>query len=340
MVAGAALAPLPLWNGDVIAEDRGLLPSSRVELPNEWRQVATAVNMSTGTGKTLVLPQNTFYQVTTSWGYHGADTFIGQLVLDPVIQRFPGGYFEAPTGFEALVDEAQAALERGDTATADRALRALGVSHVIVRRDLVSDESLIPVDTVGLDSAVAALPTALPVHNSTIASVYEVDVGATIQVYGGLVAFASAEAHGAAIVRDLRHDTASSSSSEVPVDGVFWQVGNGVSAAEFDMARPGRYELVRLSDPSCVRTATVTAVGPSLVFTQDLTPAIRANGALLDGPSPTVMHVDPRSVWGLEDITGLHPFEDLGDIRTTSENPEVRAWTAEGPEHARRVLRG
>ncbi|MCP3990920.1 MAG: DUF3367 domain-containing protein, partial [Actinomycetia bacterium] len=328
VVAGAALAPLPLWNGDVIAQERGMLPSARVELPDEWRQAAIAINRSEREGKTLVLPQNTFYQVTTSWGYHGVDTVISQLVLDPVIQRLPGGYFEAVVGYESLVDEAQAALEKGDTKSAARALQALGVSHVIVRRDLVSDEAG-SLDRSAIERSMTELSPEPPIHDSVVASVFAVDGGGPVQIYGDLIGVAHSDSQ-AGVVGSLALDAASTTSLGVPVDGVVWQLGNSTSAAEFDFTGSGQRELVRIDDGDEVIVSTVTADRSALLFAPVDPVELRVNDEPLDPPESAVMEVEPDAVWGLEDITGVQRLTATSEVRTTAEHSEVRAWASEG----------
>lgn len=73
-------------------------------VPHDWRVVADKVNASdTGPGKVLQLPLQPFYMVTTTWGFTGADLVPRQLVKRPVLQRMPGGYFDAPPALRAAL---------------------------------------------------------------------------------------------------------------------------------------------------------------------------------------------------------------------------------------------
>ena len=138
LLAGALAAPIPMFTGEVIPVDRSPFPSAQVDFPEEWLQLADTINSSDRPGKTLVLPLAPFYQMTTSWGFHGADLTARQLIERPVIQVLPGGYFGETAGFESLVTEVQRRLENDETDGIPRLLEALGVSHVIVRADLIT----------------------------------------------------------------------------------------------------------------------------------------------------------------------------------------------------------
>lgn len=124
----------PVWTGAVIPERREGLPGAHVRVPDAWRAVAAEVNADPLGGKALLLPVNDYYQVTTTWGFHGADGVPAQLLHRPSLQRMPGGYYGPSV--DPLLTEVQAALLRGDERRAATGLRMLGVSHVIVRRDL------------------------------------------------------------------------------------------------------------------------------------------------------------------------------------------------------------
>src|SRR5688500_529628 len=96
-LATAALAtvvyPIPLWTGSVIPDQRAYLPSAHVKVPDDWHQVATAINRTASAGKVLVLPLDDFYQMPTNWGYYGVDSIAASLIKRPVLQDPPGGYF-------------------------------------------------------------------------------------------------------------------------------------------------------------------------------------------------------------------------------------------------------
>lgn len=137
LLIASLVYPWPLYTGAVVPESRPPLPGARVELPPAWAELAAAVNDDDVPGKVVVLPLNPYYQVTTAWGYHGVDTIAQQLLHRPVLQRLPGGYFAEPAGYDGLLDGVERALVAGEGDVAVRLLHALGVSHVLIRRDLV-----------------------------------------------------------------------------------------------------------------------------------------------------------------------------------------------------------
>ncbi|MDH3680979.1 MAG: hypothetical protein OEV40_13645 [Acidimicrobiia bacterium] len=133
----AIMHPYPLLTGDVAATDRGALPSSHVAVPPAWLDLAAEVAASPAAGKVAMFPLNDYYQVTTTWGYHGTDV-IPQLFDRPVLQRLPGGYFAEIEGYEALIEAGESAILAGNSAAANRLLDALGASHLVIRRDVGS----------------------------------------------------------------------------------------------------------------------------------------------------------------------------------------------------------
>lgn len=142
LVAAAVLFGLPVLTGEVAPHDRLPLPSSRVDLPAGWQEVADQVNTDPGQGKVLVLPRLPFYQATTTWGFHGVASLPRDLFSRPTLLNLPGGYFSD----DATVNELVTAVEHGRSPeVVARALDALGVSHVVVRRDLSDAQAVKPV---------------------------------------------------------------------------------------------------------------------------------------------------------------------------------------------------
>jgi arabinofuranan 3-O-arabinosyltransferase len=156
----------PLWTGAVIPRERPLLPSAHVEVPDGWKRLAAALNAAPDGGKALVLPLADFYQMSTTWGYYGVDHVPRVLLERPTIQFLPGSYYGDLPAFGAAVRQVQSSLLHGDRAAVSPLLRSLGVSYVILRRDLKTDlpgRSHAPVDALarGLRSApgIASLPS-------------------------------------------------------------------------------------------------------------------------------------------------------------------------------------
>lgn len=174
VIVAAAVAPVALWTGDVVSDERGQLPSSRVALPDEWRDVAAVIHEANSAGKVLVLPLGSFYQLTTTWGYHGVDNVAAMLLDRPVLQRLPGGYFGAPAEFEQLLSSIEDAARKADPERLAAAARALGASHVIVRRDLTEGQISRPrLDPAVITQTLDLVEDAERIHRSSLFDVYE-----------------------------------------------------------------------------------------------------------------------------------------------------------------------
>lgn len=157
--AVAAIAyPWPLWTGAVVPQTRTGLPGARVAVPQDWHRIADVVNAAPDGGRVLVLPVNDYYQVTTTWGYHGVDQIPVQLLRRPTIQLLPGGYFDAQPAVSALVTAVQDDLLAGDFAGAYAVLGRLGVGHVIVRADVTPALAAPKMLPQRLSAALARLP--------------------------------------------------------------------------------------------------------------------------------------------------------------------------------------
>ena len=323
VVGAATLAPLPMWNGDVIADDRGLLPPSHVQVPEEWRQAAAAVNESDQVGKVLVLPQNSFYQVTTSWGYHGADTTINQLLRRPVIQRFPGGYFEATDGFEGLVNRAEGAIRNGDATSAARALQSLAVSYVVIRRDLLGDEAGSSLDTTDLVTGTALLPGAKPIHDSAVASVYQIDGGDPVKAYSHLVGVA--ETADTPRTNTLASDTITTANTDSPVDGVVWNLGNEADSVRFDLVHGGPYVVSQTMDRRQIVVSSTKVSSEMVTFEQEKL-VVQINGQPLPTATATTSKLDVTRIYGIQDINGLRRIDEVSDVHTTGLQPWVHLW--------------
>lgn len=142
LTAAAIAFGHPVLVGAVAPHDRTPLPPSRVDVPAAWTELAASVNGDDLHGKALVLPELPFYQATTTWGFHGAATLPRDLFARPTILGLPGGYFSDDPVVAGLVSTVGASR---DAATVRRALDALGVSHVVVRRDLSPAQAVHPV---------------------------------------------------------------------------------------------------------------------------------------------------------------------------------------------------
>jgi arabinofuranan 3-O-arabinosyltransferase len=184
LIAGPAIAAVPMLSGEVVR-------SEPVAIPVQWQHVADYVNTSPARGKALVLPLVDYYQIPTTWGYYGTDD-IGQLLTRPVITLNPQAYIGDTPTYSRLVREVEEALVAGEADTVANLLRVLGVSHVIVRKD-IDYESAIRQLEMQRPEAITATMTTVPdfktVIDTTVADVWEVASPSAdpVRLLGGLV---------------------------------------------------------------------------------------------------------------------------------------------------------
>jgi arabinofuranan 3-O-arabinosyltransferase len=166
--------PWPLWTGSVISNNPPF--QGHVQLPSDWRALADEINASAPSGKVLLLPQSGYYQVPTTWGYYGSDVIVRQLLRLPVVQSEEGGYYADLPGYASLLASIQAALVNGDTAAVPPLLRSLGVSYVIIRRDLSTDyPNRYFEDPHRLEGTLGATPGIQLVRSYSVADLYKVN---------------------------------------------------------------------------------------------------------------------------------------------------------------------
>lgn len=137
---GIVAYPSPLWNGEVIPDrENSVISSAHVIVPQAWRDVGRLLNDDKLVrGKALVLPLNDYYQMPTTWGYYGTDYLARLLIRRPVIQLLPGSYFDERPSYVKLVKTIEDLLARDEAGEVPEVLEKLGVSHVILRHDLVA----------------------------------------------------------------------------------------------------------------------------------------------------------------------------------------------------------
>ncbi len=166
---GLAIAhPYPILTGEVIsASDRGTLPPSRVSVPSDWEEIHQLVKASPAKGKVAVFPINNYYQVTTTWGYHGVD-LANQFFSQPVIQSYPGGYFQDKQPFTQQFEALRDAIESADSLAVNRLSKSLGASHLVIRKDTTHDARRLTLQAPRLSDVTQ-------IHSSDIADVYEID---------------------------------------------------------------------------------------------------------------------------------------------------------------------
>ena len=163
----------------------------RRALPAAWRQVAGTVNGSPIRGKALVLPLNDYYQVPTTWRYYGSDNIARQLLTRPVISIDPQAYIGDSATYSSLAHAVETALAAGDTDGVPSLLRTLGVSHVIVRKDIAYDSPQRHPAMEEPDAITAGLADVTGVdraERTSVADVWEVRESAgPVNVLGGLL---------------------------------------------------------------------------------------------------------------------------------------------------------
>jgi arabinofuranan 3-O-arabinosyltransferase len=170
LILAPVVFAVPMLTGAVVQH------SDRVRVPVAWQQVANVVDDSPLQGKALVLPLDDFYQVPTTWGFYGSDSLPVELMHRPTITRNPQRYIGDSDNFEQLVEAVQAALIGGEPDTVPGALRALGVSHLVVRKDIDYASSIRTVQMARPEPLIAALgtvPGIRPVASTSVANVYE-----------------------------------------------------------------------------------------------------------------------------------------------------------------------
>lgn len=145
VLAVAAVAfPLPLWTGTVATQPTSNGRAKLVATPAAWDEVATVVNGSPVAGKVLMLPLDDYYQVPTTWGLYGADHLARRLFDRPVLFLRPGGYFGEAPALEAMMHRAEQLAAEPAGGDLRPLLSAMGVSQVVVRRDIDRSNGIRP----------------------------------------------------------------------------------------------------------------------------------------------------------------------------------------------------
>lgn len=296
LAIGAVGFAYPMWTGQVIPDQRPVLPSAHVQVPDGWLRLAEDLERSPMRGKALVLPLDDFYQVPTTWGYYGVDTIPRSLLTRPTIQFLPGSYYGDLPAFASAVRGVQSALVNGDRSAVPPLLRALGVSYVIVRRDLdphFSTRRFVPPDALA-----ATLTTSEGVHPEDsygVADLFSFDAGTQA---GGADAFI----RGGKAVNitstnpdDITSAVASATSGSTVMTEAGSITGGGPSAAAGStttVAGPGSTGTSFTSDGGSVRLIP-RLVAPQLVHVASRT---GASGSELVLDRATTVRVDGQPV--------------------------------------------
>ena len=202
--------PYPLYTGSVIPDQRPAQPSAHVRVPDFWYRMADTVDADTRPGKVLVLPLDDYYQMPTTWGFFGVDSIANLLITHGVIAPKPDGYFSDVPGMTADTRAIEAALVSGDLVAAPRLMRAIGVSKVIVRHDLVRG---LPGRTFADDAVLTAALAHTAGLTRTVTGaldLWQLDDGSSpsVRTYGGLVESSSNPQGGAAVIGSMSGERA------------------------------------------------------------------------------------------------------------------------------------
>jgi arabinofuranan 3-O-arabinosyltransferase len=205
-----AVAPLvgvwPLWTGTIVKSADATGIADRSSVPPAWREVASTVNQSPLHGKTLVLPIDDYYQIPTTWGYYGADNLVRRLLKRPVLQSDPQLYVGDSDVFETLMRTVEKTIVLNDGQGTSSLLRALGVSQIIVRRDVDFSSKKRVLRMVHPETILAGLRhvDGLRLAKSTsVADVFELTdrPGSAVEVLGGIVSVGELPPIGLALLR-------------------------------------------------------------------------------------------------------------------------------------------
>jgi arabinofuranan 3-O-arabinosyltransferase len=234
----------PLWTGSAVPGVRPQvpLPPGRVALPGAWTAAARYLNSSPTPGKALVLPIGTFYQASTTWGFHGTDDLVPQLLHRPVIQQLPGGYYAQPPAFDALTDEVQRRLLISDTARVPRLLQALGASFVLLRHDLIDGPVVRGMaNDRALGRSLARVRGLKLVRSLGVVDVYELEARPQAAVaYSNWLAVGRADPTGlAAEVASMPSNTATTDASDPAPGGVSWELDGSALERDLDVQTSG-----------------------------------------------------------------------------------------------------
>jgi arabinofuranan 3-O-arabinosyltransferase len=137
LAAGLALptAAMPLATGDVVADERPVLPGTHVRVPDFWRDLAGFLDTAPEAGAVVLLPLSDYYQMPYSWGYYGTDGWAAEMIRRPVISGGELTYIASGAAARAARSLSRAVLQ-GEPEQALWRARSLGARFIVVRDDL------------------------------------------------------------------------------------------------------------------------------------------------------------------------------------------------------------
>jgi hypothetical protein len=138
-IVGLALGLIawPIFTGDIVADERPVLPGVHISVPEHWEDAAEVLNdRPNESGAVLLLPLSDFYQMPYRWGFYGADAVAPHLIKRPVIVGANIGYIPPSDEAQVAVTRVENGIAANDLATVNWSLKALGIKYVIVRGDI------------------------------------------------------------------------------------------------------------------------------------------------------------------------------------------------------------
>jgi arabinofuranan 3-O-arabinosyltransferase len=288
------LYPFPLYTGAVIPDERPSQPSAHVRVPDYWYSMAATIDADPRPGKVLVLPLDDYYQMPTTWGFFGVDSIANLLIRHGVIQPKPDGYFSDVPGMSQDTRAVESALVSGDLDAVPRLLRAIGVSQVIVRHDLVRG---LPNRSFADDATLTAALGRVPGMTRTLSGPLDLwrfgDGSApAVTTYDGLVAAPSDPKAGAAIIGSMASDRAIQATPVAPAASAGVTVDHSAAVGGDSVAWPVPAVSAGLPSTRVTVPSGTYDVGQRSRAAPSLTPSVDRAGRALVLSDPTQVLVD------------------------------------------------
>ena len=160
LAAASLVYAHPLLTGAIVPDERPLLPSAHVRVPQAWDDVEAYLDAAPRQGKVVVLPQLDYYQAPTTWGYYGT-SFLHQFPREARRRAAPGRLLLRSDRRSAR-RVARAADPGRRSRTSRAAMQALGANlHPLAPRprSLVPGPLLRPAKTVGTRAPTRTRPS-------------------------------------------------------------------------------------------------------------------------------------------------------------------------------------
>ena len=131
-----SIASYPLFTGEIVAGERGDLPSMHLQIPDYWYEAANYVNDKQEDFRLLMLPKDEFYQLGYDWGYYGTDTPPRYFFEKPTIVYITTGGYLTNRRSVQFVEEIYSGLYNDTDFPLADALAIANVKYVVERNDV------------------------------------------------------------------------------------------------------------------------------------------------------------------------------------------------------------